>query len=186
MSSKQSSKGNTHILHSFDADGKLSEIDEVKIYVPIQKRHFEKGEFFMTHFAFLDKVSEKNYSGLTLRVLVRLLRRIEFNNRISIFRQKELAEELKASQANISRVIKILEKDGIIVKRDDHHYYFYENYVKFAGNKAGSKVRVRRKDSQKLELEQVHELLNQSSEEFDGYEQTEVDFGGDGIGQGDS
>jgi DNA-binding MarR family transcriptional regulator len=67
-----------------------------------------------------------------------LLDRIEFNNRISTFRQIKLAEELETSQAHISRALKTLMADDIIEKREDD-YYFTENFVKFAFDERGKK-----------------------------------------------
>ena len=88
----------------------------------------------MVNIIFPEMLLDKNYTGLTYRVLMALQMRIDFNNRIKGFRQTELAAQLKTSQANVSRALKILEDDHII-RRDGVDYYFTDKYIKGAGDK---------------------------------------------------
>ena len=76
---------------------------------------------------------KKDYSNLTFRLLFVLLRRIEFNNRIKTFRQVELAKTLDSYQQHISTSLKMLEKDGIIKKRE-HDYYFTPKFIRFVND----------------------------------------------------
>jgi DNA-binding MarR family transcriptional regulator len=99
----------------------------------IEKRHFRKGTFFMHSIALSKFLYKRNYTASTRRLLDLLLTKIEFNNRITVFTQAELAEELEITQSQVSRNLKSLEDDKII-KKDGHYYYFTDNFIKFAGD----------------------------------------------------
>jgi DNA-binding MarR family transcriptional regulator len=112
----------------------IKDAENVKTFSQVHKRHFRKGEFFMQSFAFDNLIMEKDYNMVDLKLIIALRRRLDFNNRIKTFRQKEIAEELKSSQANISRAMKKLLEDGIIVKKG-YDYYFSSKYIKGAGDR---------------------------------------------------
>jgi hypothetical protein len=110
------------------------EIEPVKEIIAIQKRHFKKGEFYMQNFAFDKLVLDKKYNSVDLRLIVALKEKLDFNNRISNFTQKEIAERVGSTQPKISRALKKLEEDEVIFK-DGLDYYFNDSYIKGAGNK---------------------------------------------------
>lgn len=129
---------NVKNLIGFDDKGNIDEIKEVTEIVKIEKRHFKKGEFFMVSFEFEKLLLEKNYGVIELKVLVALKCRLDFNNRIRQFTQKDIAQEIKSSQPNVSKALKRLEEDQIIY-RDGLEYYFSDSYIKGAGNKKQNK-----------------------------------------------
>jgi DNA-binding MarR family transcriptional regulator len=112
----------------------------IDIYTKNQNRHFRKGEFFTVHFSLEELLIDREYSALTLRILALLLTKLDYNNRIKGFRQSDLADRLKSSQANVSRALKVLEEDKIIEK-DGIDYYFNSRYVKYAGDSKTTKAR---------------------------------------------
>jgi DNA-binding MarR family transcriptional regulator len=112
----------------------IENVEGVKTFAQIQKRHFKKGEFYMESFAFDRLILDKEYNMVDLRLIIALKSRLDFNNRIKTFRQSEIAEELKSSQANISRAINKLVNDEVIFK-DGHDYYFSDKYIKGSGDK---------------------------------------------------
>jgi len=120
-------------LISFDNKGNVEDIESINTYIKQEKRHFRKGEFYMQAFIFDDLIMDKNYNNVDLKLLVALKRRIDYNNRIKGFTQKMLAEEIKSSQANVSRSLKKLETDEIIYK-DGLDLYFNDKYIKYSGD----------------------------------------------------
>ena len=126
-------KNTTDQLYIYNEKEELEDIQEVQTIVKIQKRHFNKGEFYMQTFSLDDLIMEKDYSKPELKTLIALKRRLDFNNRIKGFRQTDLAKEIGSSQPRVSSALKRLEKDGII-KRDGIDYYFSDKYIKFAGD----------------------------------------------------
>lgn len=118
----------------FDVDGDLLEVSDVQIFTPVQKRKYKKGAFIMQSFEFDNLIIEKNYSGLTFKVLSALKLRYGFNNEIKHFTQQELAKQLKTTQPNISREIKRLLDDKIIIKRENT-FFFNEIYFSGSGDK---------------------------------------------------
>lgn len=124
-------------LTTYNEDGTF-ENRPVQEIIAIRKRHFKKGEFFMTHFDLPSLLIEKNYNGTTYKILMYLLTQLDFNNRIKSFRQIDIANATKTNQANVSRALKILEKDKIIIKKDND-YYFSDNFVKGAGDEKENK-----------------------------------------------
>jgi len=130
MSSEVSSI--SHLI-TYGENGEVEEVEEVKLITKITKRLYKKGAFFVQTFDLENLIMEKDYKLLDLKTLFILKKRLDFNNRIKTFRQSELAKELDSSQANISRAIKKLENDGIIMK-DGHDYYFNTAYIHYAGD----------------------------------------------------
>jgi DNA-binding MarR family transcriptional regulator len=114
---------------------KIKDLEVVKTFSQVHKRHFKKGEFFMQSFAFDHLIMERGYNLNDLRLIIALRRRLDFNNRIQTFRQFEIAEELKTGQSNISRAMKKLLNDEVIYK-DGHDYYFSDKYIKGAGDRS--------------------------------------------------
>ena len=110
--------------------------------VPAKKRrdtsnYFRKGEFFTVHIRVCDMLlTKKNYGNLTFRLLFALMKRIEFNNRIGTFRQQELARILDAHQPDISKSLKLLERDNVI-RRTNHDYYFTPEFVRYVNDGGG-------------------------------------------------
>lgn len=100
--------------------------------IKVEKRHFKKGEFYMETFKFDQLILEKKYNIVDLKLILILKTRLDFNNRIKGFKQQDLAEEIGSSQANISRSLRKLLKDGVIFK-DGQDYYFSDTYIKGAG-----------------------------------------------------
>lgn len=138
---------NTKTLITHGKHGEIEDIQEVQTLIHLTKRHFKKGEFYMTAKLYDDLVWEKDYGRTELRTLIALKRRLDFNNRIKGFRQSELAEELKTGQSNISKTLKRLENDGLI-KRDGVDYYFDETYLKYAGDENIRKQQNKNKDKE--------------------------------------
>ena len=108
--------------------------------VPVKKAkktssYFNPGGFVTVHYERLCKLlkTKKDYGNLTFRLLFELLGRIDFNNRIKTFRQAELAEVLDSYQQHISTALKVLEKDGIIKKRE-HDYYFTPKFIRYVND----------------------------------------------------
>jgi len=120
----------------FDDENKIGR-NEAVILTDVKKRHFKKGEFYMQAKVFDSLLSEMIKSGdftmLDMRTLIAMKQRIDYNNRIKNFTQKEIAEEISSSQANVSRSIQLLLKHRIIIK-DGLDMYFNANYIKYAGD----------------------------------------------------
>lgn len=95
-------------------------------------KFFGKGKFFTMSRLFASMMkTKKEYNNLTFRLLFELLERIEFDNRIRIFRQSELAEILDSQQSHVSVSLRLLIADNIIEKRG-YEYYFTEEFVQYA------------------------------------------------------
>lgn len=122
------------MMYSFDDNGEIDEVQEVEQIIKIQKRHFKKGAFFMTSFEFIDIALKNNYSPVTTKVLLSLLQRLDFNNRIKGFKQSDIATQINSTQPNVSKAIKQLADDGII-KLDGVDWYFNDDFIKGAGDK---------------------------------------------------
>ena len=134
MAKKTKKEIESRQMLEFDKDENLVSVQDVQIYAPISKRKYKKGAFIMQSYE-LDKfIIENNYSGLTFRVLSALKLRYGFNNEIKHFTQQELAAQLKTTQPNISRELKRLLDDKIIIKRDNS-LFFNEKYFSGSGDK---------------------------------------------------
>jgi DNA-binding MarR family transcriptional regulator len=104
--------------------------------------YFKKGEFLTMATKFSTMfIMKKDYANLTFRVLFALMTRIEFNNRIATFRQAELARELEAHQPHVSTSLKVLERDGVIIKQG-HDYYFSPRFVRYVNDGKFGKEKV--------------------------------------------
>lgn len=126
-------KQNQSII-TYDADGQPQDIEQVQQIIKVEKRHFKKGEFFMQSFELERLIMQENYTITELKVLFSLKNRLDFNNRIKSFRQADIAKSIGSSQPNVSKAIRKLESDKIIVK-DGLDYYFNDTFIKGAGSK---------------------------------------------------
>jgi hypothetical protein len=130
-------KKKTHIVTTVvDENGNIENIqrEEVELVVKLPKNIYRKGEYYLTRFRFWDFVAENDYSGTEIKVLVALFRRLDYNNRIATFYQKDVALEAKSSQANVSRALKKFLKDEILLIKG-RDYYFSPRYIAGAGDK---------------------------------------------------
>lgn len=125
--------GSTSTLIKYDSKGNVEDLEPVNEVVKLQKRHFKKGSFYMQTMEFDKLILDKQYNSTTIKVLLVLKSRIDYNNRIKGFKQVELAERIGSSQANVSRALKLLLKDNIIYL-DGIDYYFNDSYIKYAGD----------------------------------------------------
>jgi len=100
--------------------------------------YFKPGEFYMVNKRFDDFLLEKydEYNKLEFGVITWLLRHIGFNNKVEFFRQTDLAKALKTHQSHISRALKKLEEDKVIVK-DGHQYVLSESYILYVNDGKG-------------------------------------------------
>jgi DNA-binding MarR family transcriptional regulator len=123
-------EGDELYVGTYDAvtDRELSRVNASK---KVPRKNNDAGRFYQVYER-LNKVLKfkKDYSNLTFRLLFELLDRIELNNRIRTFRQRELGEILGSQQQNISVSLKVLEKDGVIQKHQ-YDYYFTPKFVKY-------------------------------------------------------
>jgi DNA-binding MarR family transcriptional regulator len=83
---------------------------------------------------------EKDYNLSTLKVLLALKARLDYNNRIKTFTQIEIAKEAKTSQSRVSPALTLLLEDHII-RKEGRDYYFVDNYIKGAGNPIKQKAK---------------------------------------------
>jgi len=124
-------------LVTYDDKGSIIRKQEVTVVPPKTKKRkskFKQGGFYTVDFKYNEFIQEKyqQYSKVTFGVLNALLLRLEFNNRIETFRQKELAEKLKTGQASISRALKELVEDKVIYKPEGkYNYYFSDDFIAY-------------------------------------------------------
>jgi DNA-binding MarR family transcriptional regulator len=106
-------------LRDLDKDILISVPRKVKVYR-------EGGWLMLSQDKILEIVTEKRYTGDTLRVLLFFISVAEYDNRIRNYTQKKIAEKLRIGQPKVSIAIKILERDRIIYVPDDEtkEYYF--------------------------------------------------------------
>lgn len=77
------------------------------------RKKFTKGWVMLFQDDFESIVDNKNISKASLRVLLKLMCKMKFGNKISI-RQSELANELGLYPSDVSKAIKQLSNEGII------------------------------------------------------------------------
>jgi len=91
--------------------------------------NYKKGWFFVVN---QEKVQEmiknKKYTGETLRLLLFFMSVVEYDNRIKAYTQTQIAEKISMRQPQISRAIKDLESDRIIIK-DGRDFYFSTEFL---------------------------------------------------------
>lgn len=116
-------------------NNKIVSHEAVQVILPIQKRHFKKGEFITMRKDFLyDVIYDYNLKFLDLKVLSYFIKNIDFNNRIKTFNQTTVASDIQSTQQNVSKSIKNLIEKNIIYKHK-LDYYFSDEFIKFAGDK---------------------------------------------------
>jgi hypothetical protein len=96
--------------------------------------YFGKGAFYTMSRSFDMFLEEKyhEYNKLEFGILGWLRKNIAEDNYVRYFRQQELAQAFKTDQANISKSLKILVKDGIITKdKNRGQYIFNPKYVRY-------------------------------------------------------
>ncbi len=85
-------------------------------YIAVLQPRIKSG--FTRHFTMnqeaLDIIAE-NFDGAEIRVLLKLLKYLDYENLIQI-QQKEIADELKMDKSNLHRAIKTLIDFGVILK----------------------------------------------------------------------
>ena len=111
-------------LGDLDRDVLISAPKKVKVYR-------EGGWLMLSQDKVLEIVTEKRYTGDTLRVLLFFISMAEYDNRIRNYTQKKIAEKIKINQSKVSTAVKILEADKIIYKPDDEtkEYYFSDSLL---------------------------------------------------------
>jgi DNA-binding MarR family transcriptional regulator len=75
-----------------------------------------------------EMIKSKKYTGETLRLLLFFMSVVEYDNRIKAYTQAQIAEKTSMRQPQISRAMKDLEKDEIIIK-DGRDYYFSTEFL---------------------------------------------------------
>ena len=105
-------------LRDLDKDVLISAPKKVKIYR-------EGGWLMLSQDKVLEIVTEKRYTGDTLRVLLFFISMTEYDNRIKNYTQKKISEKIKINQSKVSTAIRMLEADKIIYKHDDETRDFY-------------------------------------------------------------
>jgi DNA-binding transcriptional ArsR family regulator len=120
--------------------GDRTEEKDVEVLFFKKKYYYGKGEFIVMNkdFAgFLKKKLANSLTGLDIRVMMALIERTEQNNRIKLFKQKNLAEELSTTQQNISRSIKRLKDHGIIEEKGDFPELYFDKRFIYTGGMDG-------------------------------------------------
>jgi hypothetical protein len=104
-----------------------------------QRYYYGKGEFIVMNKEMSNLLKSKKagrLSALDFRVLMALISRTDANNRIKLFKQTFLAEELGTNQASISRSItRLMNLD--IIRHDDLGMLFNKQYI-YTGGKDGT------------------------------------------------
>jgi uncharacterized membrane protein len=114
------------------------EPQDVDVLLIKQKYFYSKGEFIVMSKELSELLKSKRadkLTGLDFRVLMALISRADAGNRIRMFKQTTLAEELGTNQASISRSISRLSRMGIIY-HDDFNLAFDKRYI-YTGGKDG-------------------------------------------------
>jgi len=99
---------------------------DVLISAPRKIKIYEEGHWLMlSQDKVLQIITEKKYTGDTLRVLLFFIAVTDYDNRIKNFTQKKISEKIKISQSKVSLAIKALQADKIIYMPDDDEKMFY-------------------------------------------------------------
>jgi DNA-binding MarR family transcriptional regulator len=111
---------------------------DVDVLLIKQRYFYTKGEFIVMSKELAELLSSNvadKLTGLDFRLLMALIKRADANNRIRLFKQTILAEELGSNQASISRSLARLIVNDII-EPDDFGYKFNKRYI-YTGGKDG-------------------------------------------------
>ena len=99
---------------SFDYDTG-EKLDGVFVYFGVKQNPYSKGWIMNSQEALEILAKDKDFSKDSLRILIFLTARLDFENWIQIA-QKEIAETLEIKKQNVSKAIKLLEEKGIILR----------------------------------------------------------------------
>jgi len=128
---------------------------DVLISAPRKFKIFREGGFLMlSQDRVMEIISEKRYTGDTLRVFLFFIAVTEYDNRIKGYTQKKIAEKIKITQSKVSSAMKMLIDDGIIYKDEDtRDYYFAGDLLQKGTYKYVKKIQ----DEEQLSLEDNEE-----------------------------
>jgi DNA-binding transcriptional ArsR family regulator len=90
-------------------------LDGVIVYCGVKHNPYAKGWVMNSQDALELLAKDKDLTGETLRVLMFLMARLDFENWIQIT-VTEIGKELELKQPNVSRAILLLEEKGIILR----------------------------------------------------------------------
>ena len=99
---------------SFDYDTG-EKLEGVLVYCGVKRDPYSKGWIMNSQEALEILAKDKAFTKDSLRILIFLSARLDFENWIQIT-QKEIAEILEIKKQNVSKAIKLLEEKGIILR----------------------------------------------------------------------
>ena len=99
---------------SFDYDTG-EKLDGVIVYCGVKHNPYSKGWIMNSQEALELLAKDEDFSKESLRILMFLMARLDFENWIQIA-QKEIAETLNIKKTNVSRGISLLERKGVIFR----------------------------------------------------------------------
>ena len=101
-------------VESIDKDsGEI--LDGVIVYCALKKKPYAKGWIMNSQEALELLATDKDLKGETLRVLLYLLSRLDFENWIQV-PQKEIVEKLDLDKSNVSKAVSLLESKEILLR----------------------------------------------------------------------
>lgn len=103
-------------------------LDGVIVYCGVKRNPYTKGWIMNSQESLELLASDKDLTKESLRVLMLLMARLDFENWIQIT-QNEIAEALDINKGNISKAISLLESKGILLRgpKTGHSYAFRLN-----------------------------------------------------------
>jgi len=97
-------------------DQKTGEIlDGVIVYCAVKRNPYAKGWIMNSQEALELLASDKDLTKESLRILMFLMARLDFENWIQIT-QNEIAETLDINKGNVSKAVSLLEAKGILIR----------------------------------------------------------------------
>lgn len=111
------------MINIWDEIDKKKEFGNVNVIVANNVKAKVINNFvIMFYKSFLEIVSNDNITKQDIKVLLKILEKMEFGNLIK-YTQESLAKELNTKQASISRSIKNLRDADIIIRTEDKEEY---------------------------------------------------------------
>jgi predicted transcriptional regulator len=112
------------LLKIMEAVSKEASLNDVNLFVSKETYKLKpKNQFAILFYDSLDELIESaNLSKLDIRIILRLLKRLEAGNLLS-YTQLALSKELGTSTASISRSIKRLIKSQILIRTENGEEY---------------------------------------------------------------
>jgi predicted transcriptional regulator len=143
-------------------DQKTGEVlDGVIVYCAVKRNPYAKGWVMNSQEALELLASDKDLTKESLRILMFLMARLDFENWIQIT-QNEIAETLDINKGNVSKAISLLETKGILLRgpKVGRSYGFRLNpYFGWKGKvKNLDDYRQKENDSQSREMQQKAKL----------------------------